>query len=191
MHIFVAITGASGTIYAARLLQKLVAAQTVSKISVAMTLTAEKVATYELGKGFVDALATMEKVMMLDDSDYFHAVASGSSDCAAMVVVPCSMGTLARIATGVSTDLISRAADVALKERRPLIIVPREAPLSLIHLRNMTSLTEAGATVIPASPSFYSKPKTIEALVDTVVERVVLHLNVEASRYSWRHPSEK
>jgi len=98
-----------------------------------------------------------------------------------MVICPCSMGTVAAVAHGTSRSLVERAADVALKERRPLILVPRETPLSLIHLRNLTSVTEAGATVIPAAPGFYHRPTTIEQLVDFIVQRVLDHMGVEAA----------
>jgi flavin prenyltransferase len=114
-------------------------------------------------------------------NDDWHApFASGSAGYAAMVIVPCSMGQVGRIAAGTSEDLLSRAADVMLKERRKLVLVVRETPLSLVHLRNLTAVTEAGAVVLPASPSFYSKPDSIEALVDTVVSRVLDQLGVDA-----------
>ena len=107
-------------------------------------------------------------------------IASGSYDCAGMVVVPCSMGTLARIATGVSSSLLERAADVTLKERRRLVLVPRETPLSLIHLRNMTAVTEAGAVVLPAMPGFYHRPQGIQDLVDMIAGRVLDQLGVDS-----------
>ena len=115
----------------------------------------------------------------------FAAVASGSAAYDAMVVVPASMGSVGRIASGVSLSLIERAADVMLKERRRLIVVVRETPYSLIHLRNMTTLTEAGAIILPASPSFYSHPQTITEAALTVVERIVAHLGVVLPRYKW------
>ena len=109
----------------------------------------------------------------------FVPFVSGSAKFDAMVVIPASMGTIGRIAHGFSDSTVARAADVFLKERRKLILVPREAPYNLIHLRNMATLTEAGATIIPASPSFYSKPKTITELVDTIIARVLDHLGIE------------
>ena len=109
----------------------------------------------------------------------FVPFVSGSAKFDAMVVIPASMGTIGRIAHGTSDSTVARAADVFLKERRKLIFVPREAPYNLIHLRNMATLTEAGATIIPASPSFYNKPKTITELVDTIIARVLDHLGIE------------
>jgi 4-hydroxy-3-polyprenylbenzoate decarboxylase len=117
-------------------------------------------------------------VRILEPNDMFTPPASGSYRHDGMVIAPCSMGTAGRIASGVSDDLITRAADVCLKERRPLILVARETPLSLIHLRNLTALTEAGATIMPACPAFYHGPATIEDLVDTVVVRVLRHLGL-------------
>lgn len=120
-------------------------------------------------------------VEVCDDQDRGAAPASGSSPSRGMVVCPCSMGTVSAIAHGSSRSLIERAADVALKERRPLILVPRESPLSLVHLRNLTAVTEAGATVIPAAPGFYHHPKRVDDLVDFVVQRILDHMHVEAS----------
>ena len=117
-------------------------------------------------------------VRFASPKDFFTPPASGSYRHNGMVIVPCSMGALGRIASGVSDDLITRAADVCLKERRPLILVPRETPLNLIHLRNMVQVTEAGATVLPAMPSFYNRSTTIDELVDTVVARILQALNV-------------
>ena len=115
----------------------------------------------------------------------FSSVASGSASWDAMIVVPASMGSVGRIAAGISQTLIERAADVMLKERRRLIVVVRETPYSLIHLRNMTTLTEAGAIILPASPSFYSRPESIEQAVDTVVERIIAHTGITASHYEF------
>lgn len=116
--------------------------------------------------------------------DFFAPCASGSSDYAGMAVVPCSMGTLGRIASGTSDNLLVRSADVCLKERRPLVIVPREMPYNLIHIENMATLTRAGAVVIPASPQFYSRPGSIEELVDTVVVKVLKHLGLPSDQLS-------
>jgi 4-hydroxy-3-polyprenylbenzoate decarboxylase len=112
--------------------------------------------------------------------DFKAPFASGSAGWDAMLVVPCSMGTVARIAHGISDSLLTRAADVMLKERRTLVVVPRETPLSLVHLENLTALARAGAVVLPAMPSFYTRPESIDALVDTVVGRIMDHLEVEA-----------
>jgi 4-hydroxy-3-polyprenylbenzoate decarboxylase len=120
-----------------------------------------------------------------DNDDMFASPASGSARWDAMVIVPCSMGCVGRIASGVSSDLIARAADVTLKEGRTLIVVPREAPLNLIHLRNLTALAEAGAVVLPASPSFYSRPETIEQVCATVTDRILARLGVAFPHFEW------
>lgn len=117
-------------------------------------------------------------VRVFDDGDRGAVPASGSAPTAGMVICPCSMGTVAAIAHGTSRSLIERAADVTLKERRPLILVPRESPLSLVHLRNLAAVTEAGATVLPAAPGFYHRPTSVEQLVDFVVQRVIDHMGV-------------
>ena len=116
---------------------------------------------------------------------FFAPVASGSANYSAMVVIPCSMGTIGRIASGTSDNLIIRAADVMLKEKRKLIIVPRESPYNLIHLRNMETLLLAGAHIIPASPSFYSHPKTVDDVVSTIVDRVLSQLGYGEDLYEW------
>jgi 4-hydroxy-3-polyprenylbenzoate decarboxylase len=171
VKLVVAVGGASGSIYARRLLDALAA------------LNARQPGAVEVGLCFSSAGAEVWNHELGAIPDYpftryglrdFRApFASGSAGWDAMVVIPCSTGGLARIAHGVSENLIERAADVMLKERRRLVLVVRETPLSLIHLENMTSVTRAGAVVLPASPSFYSKPATLEALLDTVVARVL------------------
>ncbi len=118
-------------------------------------------------------------------ADLFAPMASGSAGYDTMIICPCTMGTLGRIASGVSSDLLTRAADVMLKERKKLILVPRETPLSLIHLSNMKFITEAGAIICPASPSFYSKPATIEALAMTVVDRILTLAGFEIETFNW------
>ncbi len=180
MKIIVAITGASGTIYAHHVLEHLLRAEEVEQVALILSPTAHKVAEYE---GI--ELPQSEKIVIFDNQDMFAPTASGSAAYDAMVVVPASMGSIGRIAAGISSTLIERSADVMLKERRPLIIVPREAPYSLIHLRNMTSLCEAGALILPASPSFYSHPQSISDLVDSVVERIIAHLGVKQEHFSW------
>lgn len=180
MKIIVAITGASGTIYAHHVLEHLLRAEEVEQVALILSPTAYKVAEYE---GI--ELPQSEKIVIFDNQDMFAPTASGSAAYDAMVVVPASMGSIGRIAAGISSTLIERSADVMLKERRPLIIVPREAPYSLIHLRNMTSLCEAGALILPASPSFYSHPQSISDLVDSVVERIIAHLGVKQEHFSW------
>lgn len=186
-RLVVAVTGASGSIYAIRFLNQ--AARIYGRIHVILSTHAPKVFATEVGRTLptpcsaVDFLGpsadNWENITFLSNSDYFTPPASGSFRHDGMVIIPCSMGTLGRIASGISDDLISRAADVCLKERRRLILVTRDTPLSLIHLRNMTTVTEAGATVLPASPSFYNNPKDIADLVDTVVARTLQNLGAD------------
>lgn len=159
MKIVVAITGASGAIYARQALEMLISHPDIERIALILSDHAEDVMQAE---GVT--LPTSERIERYDNSDMWASVASGSARWDAMVVIPASMGTVARVASGISRSLIERAADVMLKERRPLIMVVRESPYSLIHLRNMTTLTEAGAIILPASPSFYFNPTTIEEL---------------------------
>lgn len=180
MKIIVAITAASGAIYARQLLESLLASEAVERIALVYSSNARKVAEWE---GV--AMPVSERIEEYDNEDMFAPIASGSAKWNAMVVVPSSVGTVGRVASGVSQTLIERAADVMLKERRRLIFVVRETPYSLIHLRNMTTLTEAGAVILPASPSFYSKPEDIESLCRTVTERVVALLGIESEHYEW------
>lgn len=175
------ITGASGAPYAVRLLRALNESGTPVRLIVSgygLRLLAE-----ETGIDGLDALRAAtgdwSRVELYDSLDRGATPASGSAPSAGMVICPCSMGTLASIAAGTSRNLVERAADVALKERRPLILVPRETPLSLIHLENMTRLTRAGATVMPAAPGFYHRPRSIDDLVDFVVARILDHLGVQ------------
>ena len=177
-NIILAVTGASGSVYAERLLKYL---SKNSKISAVFSKNALKIYQDETGS----ELKENENVRIYDDSDFNAPFASGSAKTDAMVVCPCSTGTLGRIATGVSDSLITRAADVMLKERRKLILVLRETPYNIIHIRNMETLTLAGAIICPASPSFYSKPKTIEEAVDTVVFRILDLLGIENSGFRW------
>lgn len=163
------VTGASGAVYATRTAMYL--KKFGHEVSLVVTAPGREVVEYE-GQGALFDYA--DKVFGVDD--FFAECSSGSADYAGMAVVPCSMGTLGRIAAGTSDNLLVRSADVSLKERRPLVIVPREMPYNLIHLENMECVTRAGAVVIPASPQFYSKPATIEDLVDTVVAKVLKHL---------------
>ena len=180
MKVIVAITGASGGLYARLCLEQLIAAHEVEHIALIMSDTASKVLKHE---GIT--LPQSEKIVKHANDDMFSAVASGSAKYDAMVIVPASMGSVGRIAAGVSLSLIERAADVMLKERRKLIAVVREAPYSLIHLRNMTTLTEAGAIILPASPSFYSHPQTIDEAALTVVERIITLMGINAPHYEW------
>lgn len=181
LRIIVAVSGASGSVYARRLLDALVASDEVAEVALIFSSHALAVAEQEGVCLEVDS----PKVKIYDNGDMFAPPASGSADYDAMAIIPCSMGVVGRVASGVSIDLISRAADVVLKERARLVVVPREAPLSTIHLRNLTTLSECGAVVIPASPSFYSRPATIEELTDTIVERVLKHLGLHTPHYQW------
>jgi 4-hydroxy-3-polyprenylbenzoate decarboxylase len=175
------ITGASGAPYAVRLLRALVETATPTRLiisSYGWRLLAE-----ETGIDGLDALKAAtgdwSAVELYDALDRGATPASGSAPSRGMVICPCSMGTLASIAAGTSRNLVERAADVALKERRPLILVPRETPLSLVHLENMTRLTRAGAVIMPAAPGFYHRPTSIDQLIDFVVARVLDHLGIE------------
>ena len=180
MKIIVAITGASGGVYARLCVEQLLQAKEVEQIALIVSDTARKVLEFEGVE-----LPKSEKIVCYNNDDMFASVASGSAAYDAMVVVPASMGSVGRIASGVSLSLIERAADVMLKERRRLIVEVRETPYSLIHLRNMTTLTEAGAIIMPASPSFYSHPKTISQAVDTVVERIIAHAGIDSAHYEF------
>jgi 4-hydroxy-3-polyprenylbenzoate decarboxylase len=172
MRIIVAITGASGSLYAQRLLDNLAPRQ--HKVHVVLSSYAPQVITTELPGG----LRLAPGVTQHNHRSMNAPFASGSNAFDAMVVIPCTMGTLGRIAHGISDDLLLRAADVMLKERKKLILVPRETPFSLVHVKNFELLLQAGATILPANPSFYSGAKTIEQLADTVVARVLDHLGI-------------
>jgi 4-hydroxy-3-polyprenylbenzoate decarboxylase len=172
MRYVIAITGASGLIYAERLLRFL--STTEHAVDLIVSTSARRVNEQECGMDF----AAFGYPVYADDAADVPAL-SGSQRYDGAAVVPCSMATLGRIASGVADTAIARTADVFLKERRRLVLVVRESPYSLIHIRNMEQVTLAGAVVLPASPGFYTKPKTIEALVDTIVARVLDHLGVE------------
>ncbi|MDH7555987.1 MAG: UbiX family flavin prenyltransferase [Candidatus Methanosuratincola sp.] len=174
MRAVVGITGATGTIYGYRLLQKL--KEHGIETAIVISDYATKILEMEDGKSVADLTEFGE---VYSSSDLMAPTASGSYKFDAMVIVPCTMKTLAEIANGLSSNLISRTADVALKERRKLILVTRETPLSLVHIKNMLKATSAGAVVLPASPGFYHKPKTIEDLVDYVVGKVLDQLGIE------------
>ena len=180
--IVVAITGASGSVYAKTLLDSLVSlSPQLEQVGVLMSDNARQVWEYELGdRSFENCPFTF-----YDKMDFNAPFASGSAKYDTMIVVPCSMGTLGRIATGISNDLLTRAADVILKERRKLILVTRDTPLSLIHLRNMVAVTEAGGTICPASPSFYSRPQDFTQLAATVTDRVLDLAGLEKPSYRW------
>jgi 4-hydroxy-3-polyprenylbenzoate decarboxylase len=180
--IVVAVTGASGSIYAKVLFDQLIKLQNqIDKVAVVMSDNARDVWKYELQNDDYKNYP----FDFYQKNDFFAPFASGSAKFDTMVVVPCSMGTLGRIAAGTSDDLICRAADVILKERRRLILVARDTPLNLIHIRNMQTVTEAGGIICPAVPSFYSLPKTIEDVALTVVNRVVDLIGLEQKSYRW------
>jgi 4-hydroxy-3-polyprenylbenzoate decarboxylase len=180
--IVLAITGASGAPYAVRLLEVLATHNVPVWLLVSShgwrLLTEEASIADDAGLKKATG-GDWTSVRVFDDADRGASPASGSVKTAGMVVCPCSMGTVAAIAHGTSRSLIERAADVTLKERRPLLLVPREMPLSLVHLRNLTLATEAGATILPAAPGFYQKPKQVRDLLDFVVQRILDHLGVE------------
>lgn len=180
MKIIVAITGASGAIYARQCLENLIAHPAVERVALILSDNAEDVLRAE---GVT--LPAAECVERFSNSDMWASVASGSARWDAMIVVPASMGTVGRIASGISRTLIERAADVMLKERRRLVVVVRESPYSLIHLRNMTTLTEAGAIILPASPSFYFNPATVEELCLTTSLRALEMAGVEVDHRHW------
>ena len=172
MRIVVAITGASGALYAQRLLDHLDPRQ--HEVHVVISNYGRVVLADELPEGL--RLAEGVKTHGLKSMNV--PFVSGSNPFDAMVVIPCTMGTLGRIAHGFSEDVLLRAADVMLKERRKLILVPRETPLSLVHVRNLELLLQAGALILPANPCYYTHPKTVEEVVDTVVARVLDHLGI-------------
>lgn len=187
----IAISGASGAPYAVRLLEVLLDSQ--HEVKLVVTAAGEKILKLECGIELGGSLnhrydeirralriAKSEVPLeIFENNDLAAPISSGSFPVSGMAIVPCSMGTIGRIANGISTDLVSRSADVCLKERRKLVVVPRETPLGEIHLRNMLRLARAGAVVLPAMPGFYHRPKEISDLVDMVVSRILDHLGVE------------
>jgi len=180
--IILAITGASGSIYAQQLLQKLQSLKEPPKeIAVIFSDTAKEIWVYETGSEYLPEPPAKE----YDNINFHASFASGSSRYDTMIICPASMGIMGRIANGTSDDLIARAADVILKEKRKLIIVPREAPYNHIHIKNMETLSLAGAVICPASPSFYSKPRTIEELANTIVDRIISLADFENDSYQW------
>jgi 4-hydroxy-3-polyprenylbenzoate decarboxylase len=182
IKIIIGVTGASGSIYAKLLLDKLkILKVQVEECGVVFSDNARAVWEFELGKFNEQDIP----FSLYRPDDFFSPLASGSAGYEVMIVCPCTMGTLGRIASGVSSDLLTRAADVILKERKKLILVPREMPYNLIHINNMKLLTEAGAIICPASPSFYSKPQNMEEAVMTVVDRVLSLAGFEFKGFRW------
>ncbi|MES3033366.1 MAG: flavin prenyltransferase UbiX [Gemmatimonadota bacterium] len=184
LPIVMAITGASGAPYAVRLLNVLATARQpvwliVSSHGWRLLHTESGIGDLHSLRAHVGEDAWDASVQVFDDNDRGATPASGSAKVRGMVIVPCSMGTIAAIAAGTSRSLVERAADVALKERRPLLVVPRETPLSRIHLENMLRITDAGAVVLPAAPGFYHQPERVDQLVDFVVQRILDQLHVD------------
>ena len=185
MKLVIAATGASGTIYLQRLLEQIDCAA--NEVHLIMSAHAEQVAAQELQDFKIPA-----RISQHPENDLNVPFVSGSARFDAMVIVPCSMATLARIASGSSDSALLRAADVFLKERRKLILVPRETPWNLIHARNVVTLLEAGAIVLPAIPSFYSQPGSVTAVVDTVVWRILDQIGLPNPRaYRWQDQTAK
>lgn len=181
-RIVVAVTGASGSIYARQLLQKLQAAhEQLDQVAVVMTENAKTVWETELRDEDYKQLP----FRLYTQQDFHAPFASGSGRFNTMIICPCSMGTLGRIANGISNDLITRAADVVLKERRKLICVVRETPYNLIHIKNMEAVTLAGGIICPATPSFYSVPANLEEMAATVVDRIIDLAGLEQQTYRW------
>jgi len=183
--IIVAITGASGSIYAQKLLFKLgELSNQFSECTIIFSENGKNVWNYELNESF--SCADNKKFRIVENSDLFDATASGSALYSSMIIIPCSMGTLGKIASGLANDLISRAADVMLKEKRQLLIVPRESPYNKIHLKNMLELMDAGAEIIPASPYFYHHPQNIEELLNPFISRIIEKSGIEIDFDRWK-----
>ena len=181
-EIVIAVTGASGAIYASVLFKKLREIKNqLGEVAVVFSTNAKDIWKYELKETFEPVFP----FRVYEKDDFYAPFASGSSTFESLIICPCSMGTLGRIAHGISDDLITRAADVMLKEKRKLILVPRETPFSLIHLENMKLITLAGGIICPAIPSFYSNPETLEQAIETVVERILNLAGFEIDSFSW------
>jgi 4-hydroxy-3-polyprenylbenzoate decarboxylase len=180
--IVVAITGASGSIYAKLLLNKLIERKSkIEEIAVVMSNNAKDVWQTELGNKDYENLP----LNFYDKNDFMAPFASGSAQFNTLIIIPCSMGTLGRIAAGISNDLVTRAADVILKERRKLICVARETPYNLLHIKNMETITLAGGIICPATPSFYHNPTTVEEVALTVVDRVLDLAGIDSDSKRW------
>ena len=180
MKVILAVTGASGAIYARQCAERLLGAPDIEQIALIVSDNGRRVMEYE-----GERLPESDRIVRYDNHDMFCPAASGSARFESMIIVPASMGSIGRIASGVSSSLIERAADVMLKERRRLVCVVREAPYSSLHLHNMAALTDAGAVILPASPSFYSHPHSVEHLAATVTERILVHAGVALPHYEF------
>lgn len=196
-RVLVGITGASGSIYAEKLIEELL--KKVERVYVVASRSGREVCQHEIGDrrdGFSllkilngkGSEEWREKLRVFQEDDFFAPIASGSSSPSHMVIVPCSMGTLARVCGGISSNLLERAADVMLKQKRPLLICPRETPLSAIHLKNMLQLAEMGVHMIPTMPAFYQKPKSLEDIVDFMVGRILEQLDLKHELYKKWNP---
>lgn len=182
MKIVIGVTGASGALYARILFDSIASlGDQVEQCGILFSENAKQVWQFELGNSDFLKLP----FHTYDNNDFYAPFASGSAGYDAMIICPCSMGTLGRIASGVSNDLMTRAADVMLKERKKLILVIRETPYSLIHINNMKTVTEAGGIICPATPSFYSKPETFEKLAATVTDRALTLAGIKTDSYTW------
>lgn len=181
-NIVVGVTGASGSVYAKQVLERLLAAteDNVGRIGLIVSRRGAEVTAWEGVE-----LPRDGRIERFDNDDMFSSPASGSARWDAMAIVPASMGCVGRIASGSSSDLIARVADVMLKEGRTLVVVPRETPLNLIHLRNLAAIAEAGAVILPASPSFYSRPCDLEAACATVTDRIISRLGIDTEHFEW------
>jgi 4-hydroxy-3-polyprenylbenzoate decarboxylase len=180
--VIIGVTGASGAIYGKLLIEKLhVLKDQIEACGVIFSENAKSVWNFELGKLDPGTIP----FTIYEPDDFFAPMASGSTRYDTMIICPCTMGTMGRIASGVSNDLLTRSADVILKERKRLILVTREMPLNLIHINNMKLLTGAGAIICPASPSFYSKPRNIEDLVLTVIDKVLILAGFDIKSFHW------
>ncbi len=180
--IAIAVTGASGAIYAKVLFDKLLLLKDqIDQVAVVFSSNAKEVWEYELGNQQYNDYP----FQFYSPQDYFAPIASGSANFDSLFITPCSMGTMGRIASGISESLITRAADVMLKERRRLILVIRDTPYNLIHIKNMQTITEAGGIICPACPSFYSLPKNFEELASTVIDRAIDLAGFEINTYRW------
>ncbi len=183
--IILGLTGASGSVYFLRLARRLLEQEI--QLHVVASAQGEKVLHYETGVTLEDQVKSWRQsganILLEDNSNLFSAAASGSSRFDAMAIVPCSMSTLAMLAHGMTQTLLTRAADVMIKERRKLVLVPRETPLSTVHLKNMTELSQLGATILPAMPGFYGKPESMDDLIDFVVGKTLDALEIENDCY--------
>ncbi len=182
--IIVAVTGASGSVYAQKVFERLAQLhEQIEECAVLFSENAIRVWKYEIGE--IPDFTTKGFFRFIDNNNMFDAVASGSTGYDSMIVIPCSMGTLGRIACGVSDNLITRAADVMLKEKKTLILVSREAPLNAVHLQNMLTLDRAGAFIFPASPFFYHKPSSLNGLIIPFVDRILEKAAIDSAPFRW------